>query len=184
MIQSLIAWFNEHSGHQLSTIAQPWTASVSVRGHSWPTFSLFLPVQSSLFTFLCAEFFISYSVQNAKGVSVISEWSSHCETLHILKAYIICPRRRYLRRRNCHRMTSRLLRPVGHGWPMTDLQSSHREDVVVLRMPLVVVSHPATPAIVWVTSSHNFQTTSGSRWKFNAWKIPMVCWRPVAIVTC
>ena len=38
---------------------------VSVLGHSWPTSSLFLPDQYSLFTFLRAEFF-SPSVQHAK----------------------------------------------------------------------------------------------------------------------
>ena len=32
--------------------SQPWTAPVSVLEYSWPTFSLFLPVQSSLFTLL------------------------------------------------------------------------------------------------------------------------------------
>ena len=62
------------SEHQLSTIAQPWTAPVSVRGHSWPTFSLFLPVQSSLFLLPWADFFVSSSVQNAKRVSIILEW--------------------------------------------------------------------------------------------------------------
>ena len=50
-----------------SRLLKPWTASVSVLGHSWPTFSLFPPVHSSLFTWLWAEFFISSSVQNARG---------------------------------------------------------------------------------------------------------------------
>ena len=45
-------------------------------GHSWPTFSVLLPVQCSLFTLPWTEFFISPSVQNAKGVSVISQWPS------------------------------------------------------------------------------------------------------------
>ena len=67
MRQPLIAWLNGYSWHQLLTIAQTWTAPVSVLGHSWPTFSLFLPVQSSLFTLLWAEFFVSSSVQNAQG---------------------------------------------------------------------------------------------------------------------
>ena len=75
-MQSLIDWLNEGSWHQLSTIAQPWTAPVSLLGHSWPTFSLFLPVQSSLFTLLSAELFISSSDQNSKEVSIISEWPS------------------------------------------------------------------------------------------------------------
>ena len=65
-----------YSWHQLSTKAQPWIAPVSVLGNSWPTFSLFLPVQSSLFTLLWAESFISPSVQNAKGVPMMSEWIS------------------------------------------------------------------------------------------------------------
>ena len=39
MMQSLIAWLDECSWHQLSTIAQSWTAPVSVLSHSWPTFS-------------------------------------------------------------------------------------------------------------------------------------------------
>ena len=55
MMQSLIDWLNECRWHQLSTIAQPWTIPVSVREHSWPIFSLFLPVQSSLFPWLWAE---------------------------------------------------------------------------------------------------------------------------------
>ena len=78
MIQSLIAWLNEHSWHHLSTKDQPWTAPVSVLGHSWPTFPLFL-YQFNLPSSLCHEqnFFISPSVQNAKGVSIISEWSSY-----------------------------------------------------------------------------------------------------------
>ena len=46
-------------------------------GHSWPTFSLSQPVQSFLFSLLWAEFFISSRVQNAKGVSIMSEWSSY-----------------------------------------------------------------------------------------------------------
>ena len=57
---------NECSWCRMSTIAQPWTAPVSVLEHSWPTFSLFLPVQSSLFTLPRAECFVSSSVQNAK----------------------------------------------------------------------------------------------------------------------
>ena len=61
---SLIAWLNECSWHQLSTKAQPCTAPVSVIRHSWPTFSLFLPVQSFLFPFLWAEIF--YFVQCPK----------------------------------------------------------------------------------------------------------------------
>ena len=65
-MQSLIAWLDACSWHQLSTIAQPWTAPVSVLEHSWPTFSLSLPVQSSLFTSLWVEFFISSSFQNVK----------------------------------------------------------------------------------------------------------------------
>ena len=48
MMQSLIAWLNECSWHQLSTIPSPKPPPVSVLGHSWPTFSLFLPVHSSL----------------------------------------------------------------------------------------------------------------------------------------
>ena len=62
MMQSLIDWLNEYSWLQL-----PCAAPVSVLGHSWPTFSLFLPVHSSLFTLLWAECFISSSVQNARG---------------------------------------------------------------------------------------------------------------------
>ena len=77
IINSLIAWLNEYSWHQLSTIAQPWTAPVSVLEHSWPTFSLFLPVQCSLFTLLWAEFWISSSVKNAQGVSITLEWPSY-----------------------------------------------------------------------------------------------------------
>ena len=70
MMQSLIAWLNEYSWHQLFTIAQSWTAPVSLLGHSWPTFFLFLPIESFLFTLLWAEFFISFSVQNARGGGV------------------------------------------------------------------------------------------------------------------
>ena len=54
-------------------------------GHSWPTFSLFLPVQSSLFTLPWAEFFISSSGQNAKGMSIVSEWPSHIPKLASIK---------------------------------------------------------------------------------------------------
>ena len=67
MMQSLIDWLNQQSWRLLSTIAQSWTAPVSVLGHSWPTFSLFLPVQSSLFTLLWTEFFIPSTIQNAEG---------------------------------------------------------------------------------------------------------------------
>ena len=75
MMQWLIAWLNECSWRLLSTIAQPWTVPVSVLGPSWPTFSLFLPVQSSLFpSLLWAELFTAPSMQNAKGVSIISGW--------------------------------------------------------------------------------------------------------------
>ena len=71
MMQSLIDWLSGYSWHQLSATAQPWTAPVSVLGHSWPTFSLFLPVQSSLFTLLWAEFFfVSRSVQKGQGGGV------------------------------------------------------------------------------------------------------------------
>ena len=73
MMQSLIAWLNGCSWHLPLTMAQPWTAPVSVLGHNRPTFSLFLPVQSSLFTLPWTEFFISSAVQNAKRVSIISE---------------------------------------------------------------------------------------------------------------
>ena len=76
-MRSLIDWLNGFSWHQLSTIAQPWTAPVSVLGHNWPTFFLFLPVQSSLFTLLWAEFFISPSILNAMGMSIILEWPSY-----------------------------------------------------------------------------------------------------------
>ena len=79
MMQLVIAWLNKYSRRQLSTIAQPWTGPVFVLKPSWPTFSLFLPVQFSLFTLLWAEFFISSSIQNAKGVSIISEWPSQKE---------------------------------------------------------------------------------------------------------
>ena len=82
MMRSLIDWSNKYSWRLHLTIAQPWTAPVFVLGHSWPTFSLSLPVQSSLFTLLWAEFFISSSVQNAKGVSVISKWPSHICTMN------------------------------------------------------------------------------------------------------
>ena len=61
----------------MSTVAQSWTAPVSVLGHSWPTFSLFLSVQSALFILRWAEFFVSSTIQNAKGVSTISKWSSY-----------------------------------------------------------------------------------------------------------
>ena len=50
----------------LFTIAQPWTAPVSVPGHSWSTFSFCLPVQSSLFA-MKRIFHFAHSVQNAKG---------------------------------------------------------------------------------------------------------------------
>ena len=69
MMQSLIDWLNAHSWHQLSTKAQPWTAPVSVLGHSWPTFSLLLPVQSSLFTLVWAEFFFRPVSKTPKGVN-------------------------------------------------------------------------------------------------------------------
>ena len=49
MMQSLIVWLNGLPWHLLSTIAQPWTAPVSVLGQSWPTFSLFFT--SSVFPF-------------------------------------------------------------------------------------------------------------------------------------
>ena len=79
MMHPLIAWLNGYSWHQLSTIAQSWTALVSMLRHSWPTFSLFLPFQPSLFTLLSTEFFVSSSVQNAKRVSIISEWLSYAD---------------------------------------------------------------------------------------------------------
>ena len=41
------------------------------------TFSLFPPVQSSLFILQWAEFFISSIVQNAKGIVINSEWPSY-----------------------------------------------------------------------------------------------------------
>ena len=66
MMQSLIAWLNEYSWHQLSALAQSYMALVSVLGHSWPNFSLSLPVQSSLFTLPWAECFVSSSDQNVK----------------------------------------------------------------------------------------------------------------------
>ena len=68
MMQSLIDWLNEGL---LLTIAQSWTAPVSVLGHSRPFFSLSLSVQSSLFTLLSAEFSISLSVFKTP---IISEW--------------------------------------------------------------------------------------------------------------
>ena len=50
---------------------------LSLLGHRWPTFSLFLPAQSSS-SFCCEQnFFLSSNVQNAKGVSKISEWPSN-----------------------------------------------------------------------------------------------------------
>ena len=66
-MQSLIAWLNGCSWPQLSTIAQPWTAPVSVLGHSWPTFSLFQPVQSFLFNFLWAQFFYFAQYPKRRG---------------------------------------------------------------------------------------------------------------------
>ena len=66
MMQSLIDWLNEHSWLQL-----PWTAPVSVLGHSWPTFSLFLPVQSSLFNLPWAEFSFR-PVSKTRGGGVVN----------------------------------------------------------------------------------------------------------------
>ena len=78
MMQSLIDWLNECSRHLPSTIARPWTAPVSVLGHNWPTFSLFLPVQSSLFTLLWAEFFWFFQCPKGQGGgAIISEWPSY-----------------------------------------------------------------------------------------------------------
>ena len=78
VMQWLIAWLNNCSWHLLLTIAQFWAAPVFVLGHSWPAFSLFLPVQSFLFSLLSTEFFISPSVQNAEGGgSIISQWPSY-----------------------------------------------------------------------------------------------------------
>ena len=70
IMQSLIAWLNEYSWHQLSTIVQAWTTPVSVLGRSWSTSSLFY--QFSLLSSFCYEqnFFISPSVQNAKRMGV------------------------------------------------------------------------------------------------------------------
>ena len=62
-----MAWLNECSWHQLSTIAQPWAAPISVLGHNRHTFSLFLSAQSSLFPLPWVRCFISSSVQNAGG---------------------------------------------------------------------------------------------------------------------
>ena len=56
IIDCLIRWVQLTTWHQLSTTDKPWTAPVYVLGHSWPTFSLTLPVQSALFTLLWAEF--------------------------------------------------------------------------------------------------------------------------------
>ena len=59
--------------HLLPAIGQTWTAPVSVFGHNWPTFSLFLPFHTFLFPLPWAQFFVSSSVQNAEGggVSII-----------------------------------------------------------------------------------------------------------------
>ena len=78
-MQSLIAWLNgfswtpafDHSPALNRPCLRAWTQLTYF-------FSLSLPVQSSLFTLLWAEFlFISPSVQNAKGVSINSEWLSY-----------------------------------------------------------------------------------------------------------
>ena len=61
-MQSLIAWLSGYSWHQLLTMAP-----VSVLGHSWPIFFLFLPVQSCLFTLLWAEFLLRPVSKTPKG---------------------------------------------------------------------------------------------------------------------
>ena len=60
VVDWLIKWL-------LSTIAQSWIALVPVLGQGWPTFSLFLPIQSSLFTFLWAEFFLFVQCPKRQG---------------------------------------------------------------------------------------------------------------------
>ena len=75
MMQSLIDWLNECSWRLLSTIAQPWTAPVSVLGHSWPTFSLSVST-SSVFPpdFVMSRNFHFCPVSGTpRGVSIISE---------------------------------------------------------------------------------------------------------------
>ena len=70
MMESLIAWLKEYIGHLPSTIALSWTALASVLGHSRPSFSLFLPVQSSLFVLPWVVFCFIQCVQNARGRGV------------------------------------------------------------------------------------------------------------------
>ena len=89
--QSLIAWLNWYCCHQLPTIALNPPPPVSVLGHCWPTFSLFLPVQSSAFAWLQAEFFLSSSVQTVKGVSITSKRPSYMLDRHQLSLMDSCP---------------------------------------------------------------------------------------------
>ena len=65
-LESLIAWLNQYSGFQLSTIVQPWTAPV-LFDYSWSPFSLFQPVQSSFFTSLWADFFYFVRCPKCQG---------------------------------------------------------------------------------------------------------------------
>ena len=84
VIDCLIKWM-------LSTIAQPWTAPVSVLGHRWPTFSLFPPGQSPLFAFAMSRIF--YLVQCSKrqgGVSIISEWPLYFATWLTVGSISVC----------------------------------------------------------------------------------------------
>ena len=87
MIQSLIAWLNDYSWHQLSTIAQPWTAPVSVLGHSWPTFSpsSFFPLH-----FVMSRIFLFRPVSKTpRRVSIVSE-SPSCSSLQTAKWIKCC----------------------------------------------------------------------------------------------
>ena len=73
MMQSLIAWSNEYSWHQLPTLSLSWTILVSVLGQSGPTFSFFT---SPVCPLHCAMSRTFYFVQCPKHQGIL-EWPSY-----------------------------------------------------------------------------------------------------------
>ena len=70
--------------------------AASVLGHSWPTFSLSLPVQSSLFTLLSAECFLSRPV--SKTPMGCQQFQSDPRTCNTIKHYIKSVENKFLKK--------------------------------------------------------------------------------------